>query len=106
MTDTLVMLAVRLDNPEQVPELDAWIRWCQDPAPEDVESVRALGLLRRKDLIRIEGHYLSHSTLLLAVLPIFIWDRLPRSAAFTFVGFIKSPNLENRVIHGSLKHSE
>ncbi|MCJ1330704.1 hypothetical protein MMC10_007390 [Thelotrema lepadinum] len=93
MTETLVLLAVRLKSIEGVPELMAWHRWCHESAPEDVESVHALGLLRTKDLLKIEGHYISHSTLVLASVPIFIWDRIPRSEALSFIGFIKSPNL-------------
>ena len=93
MTDTLVLLAVRLKDTEDIPNLVSWQDWCHDLAPDDVNSVHALGRMRTRDLIKLEAHFLSHSSLLLVSLPIFIWDRLPTHVAFSFVGFIKSANL-------------
>ena len=93
MTETLVLLAVRLKETEQTPKLLSWQNWCHDLAPDDVESVHALGKLKIRDLIKLEAQFLSNSSLLLVSLPIFIWDRLPCSPAYSFVGFIKSANL-------------
>ncbi len=93
MTETLVLLAVRLKETESMPKLVSWQNWCHDLAPDDVESVHALGRLQIRDLVRLEGHFLSNSTLLLISMPIFIWDRLPDSSSYAFIGFIKSANL-------------
>ena len=93
MTETLVLLAVRLKDTEQTPKLLSWQNWCHDLAPDDVESVHALGRLKIRDLIKLEAQFFSNSSLLLVSLPIFIWDRLPSSPAYSFVGFIKSANL-------------
>ena len=92
MTETLVLLAVRLKDTEQTPQLLSWQNWCHDLTPDDVESVHALGKLKIRDLIKLEAQFLSNSSLLLVSLPIFIWDRLPCSPAYSFVGFIKSAN--------------
>lgn len=93
MTETLVLLAVRLKSTERIPSLVAWQNWCHNTAPEDIESVHALGRIEMRDLAKVEGHFLSHSTLLLISMPIFVWDRLPHSTAYSFIGFITSPNL-------------
>ncbi|KAL8647776.1 MAG: hypothetical protein Q9226_006290 [Calogaya cf. arnoldii] len=93
MTETLVLLAVRLKDTEHTPNLLSWQNWCHDLAPNDIESVHALRRIKIRDLIKLEAQFLSNSSLLLISLPIFIWDRLPKSPAYSFVGFIKSANL-------------
>ena len=93
MTETLVLLAVRLKDTEPMPKLVTWQNWCHNLAPDDVESVHALGLLQIRDLVRLEAQLLSNSSLSLVSMPIFIWDRLPDNPSYSFVGFIKSANL-------------
>ncbi|KAI4144665.1 MAG: hypothetical protein LQ340_006563 [Diploschistes diacapsis] len=92
-TETLVLLAVRLKSPNEVPRLVSWQDWCHILAPDDIESVHALGRLQSSDLVRLEGYFMSHSKLILVSMPIFLWDRLPPSPAYSFISFIKSPNL-------------
>jgi tetratricopeptide (TPR) repeat protein len=93
MTETLVLLAVRLKDTERIPKLLSWQDWCHDLAPDDIESVHALGRLQIRDLVKLEAHFLSNSALILVSMPIFIWDRLPSNPSYSFIGFIKSANL-------------
>ena len=93
ITESLVLLAVRLKDTEQTPKLLSWRHWCYELAPNDIDSVHALGRLQIRDLIKLEAQFLSSSSLLLISLPIFIWDRLPNSPAYSFVGLVKSENL-------------
>jgi hypothetical protein len=90
MTETLVLLAVHLKDTERIPKLSSWQDWCHDLAPDEIESVQALGRLQIRDLVRLEAHFLSHSALILVSMPIFIWDRLPSNPSYSFIGFIKS----------------
>ena len=60
-----------------------WVSWLTTAAPWDVSKVD----------VRLECMYKSHSTLLLVSVPIVGWNRLPESAAYRFIGFIKSGNL-------------
>ena len=99
ITETMVLLAVRLKNTEKPPKLMSWLNWCHDLAPYDVESVHALGKLKIRDLIKLEAQFDSNSSLLLVSLPIFIWDRFPSRSAYSFVGFIKSANLVFPSLH-------
>jgi tetratricopeptide (TPR) repeat protein len=92
MTETLVLLAVRLKDTERIPGLLAWQNWCHNLAPEDIDTVHALGRVQLRDLVQLEGQFLSHSVLLLVSMPVFLWDRLPGSPAYSFVGFVKSRN--------------
>ena len=91
--ETLVLLGVRLKSSDEIPHLVTWRNWCHVLAPDDVASVHALGRLSTRDLVRLEGYFVSHSNLLLVSMPIFLWDRLPQSPAYSFIGFVKSPNL-------------
>lgn len=93
MTETLVLLAVRLKDTERIPKLSSWQDWCHNLAPNDIDSIHALGRLQKRDLVRLEAHFLSNSALILVSMPIFIWDRLPSNPSYTFIGFIKSTNL-------------
>lgn len=92
MTETLVLLAVRLKDMEKVPALLHWDNWCHHLAPNDAASVHTLGRLQLRDLVRLEGYFLSNSSLVLISLSIFLWDRLPPNSSYSFVAFIKSIN--------------
>jgi hypothetical protein len=61
MTETLVLLAVHLQDTERIPKLLSWQDWCHNLAPDEIESVHALGRLQIRDLVRLEAHFLSHS---------------------------------------------
>ena len=45
---------------------------------------------------RVQGVYRSFSTLLIASIPVAIWDLLPDDAACSFVGYVSSENLLKR----------
>jgi hypothetical protein len=42
---------------------------------------------------KIQGVYRGYSTLILTVVPVFIWDLLPENSAYNFVGYTRSDNL-------------
>lgn len=63
MTETLALLAVRRKETEMMPKLVSWQNWCHNLAPDDVESVHALGRLQKRDLVRLEAHFHSNSTI-------------------------------------------
>ena len=81
--DTRVLLAVSIIG-DAVPDISEWKSWLTSQTPWDVSKID----------VRVEAVFESHSTLLLASLPIFAWDILPHKAAYHFVGFVKSQNLE------------
>ena len=79
---TRVLLAVPVAE-DVAHNVAQWVSWLTTAAPWDVSKVD----------VRLEGIYKSHSTLLLVSVPIVGWSRLPESAAYRFIGFIKSGNL-------------
>nr|POE77954.1 hypothetical protein CFP56_09595 [Quercus suber] len=93
LTEPLVVLAIKLKESNDVPSLPSWLSWVHENAPDSVESVHALGGLERRSLVHIEGHFRSDSRLVLVSLPIRLWNQLPRRAAYSFVGFVRSSNL-------------
>ncbi len=79
---TRVLLAVSVAE-DVAHNVAQWVSWLTTAAPWDVSKVD----------VRLECMYKSHSTLLLVSVPIVGWNRLPESAAYRFIGFIKSGNL-------------
>ncbi len=79
---TRVLLAVSVAE-DVAHNVAQWVSWLTTAAPWDVSKVD----------VRLECMYKSHSTLLLVSVPIVGWNRLPESAAYKFIGFIKSGNL-------------
>ena len=79
---TRVLLAVSVAE-DVAHNVAQWVSWLTTAAPWDVSRVD----------VRLECMYKSHSTLLLVSVPIVGWSRLPESAAYRFIGFIKSGNL-------------
>lgn len=53
ITETLVLLAVRLKSLNIVPNTLAWQSWLHQSGPDDVESVLVLGELQTRDLLRL-----------------------------------------------------
>jgi hypothetical protein len=51
-----------------------------------------------KDVISIQGLYKSCSTLVLLSIPLILWDFLPANKAYSFVGFVNSPNLAHHLL--------
>ena len=79
---TRVLLAVSVAE-DVAHNVAQWVSWLTTAAPWDVSKVD----------VRLECMYKSHSTLLLVSVPVVGWNRLPESAAYRFIGFIKSGNL-------------
>ena len=79
---TRVLLAVSVAE-DVAHNVVQWVSWLTTAVPWDVSKVD----------VRLECMYESHSTLLLVSVPIVGWNRLPESAAYRFIGFIKSGNL-------------
>ena len=79
---TRVLLAVSVAE-DVAHNVAQWVSWLTTAAPWDVSKVD----------VRLQCMYKSHSTLLLVSVPIVGWNRLPESAAYRFIGFIKSGNL-------------
>lgn len=87
-TDSLeVLLAVRLDqnflegNEEDHDErVRAWCKWLK-------------GMPSGAEHVSVQGIYRSCSTLVILSLPVLLWNLLPDNPAYSFVGFIRSPNL-------------
>ena len=79
---TRVLLAVSVAE-DVAHNVAQWVSWLTTAAPWDVSKVD----------VRLECMYKSHSTLLLVSVPIVGWNRLQESAAYRFIGFIKSGNL-------------
>ena len=79
---TRVLLAVSVAE-DVAHNVAQWVSWLTTAVPWDVSKVD----------VRLECMYKSHSTLLLVSVPIIGWNRLPGSAAYRFIGFIKSGNL-------------
>ena len=79
---TRVLLAVSVAE-NVAHNVAQWVSWLTTAAPWDVSKVD----------VRLECMYKSHSTLLLISVPTVGWSRLPESAAYRFIGFIKSGNL-------------
>ena len=80
--NTRVLLAVSVAE-DVAHNVAQWVSWLTTAAPWDVSKVD----------VRLECMYKSHSTLLLVSVPIVGWNRLQESAAYRFIGFIKSGNL-------------
>ena len=79
---TRVLLAVSVAE-DVAHNVAQWVSWLTTAVPWDVSKVD----------VRLECMFKSHSTLLLISVPIVGWSRLPESAAYRFIGFIKSGNL-------------
>ena len=76
-----VLLAIRLDKHEL--DIEAWKECLLRQLPPEAKD------------IRIEGIFGSFSTLLLLRIPLEIWDLLPENSAYSFVGFVTTPNMMN-----------
>ncbi|KAG4439224.1 hypothetical protein IFR05_005315 [Cadophora sp. M221] len=74
-----VLLAIRLDKHEL--DIEAWKECLLRQLPPDAKD------------IKIEGIYGSFSTLLILRLPLDIWDLLPDNRAYSFIGFVITPNM-------------
>ncbi|KAL8858201.1 MAG: hypothetical protein Q9178_005213 [Gyalolechia marmorata] len=80
-TDTRVLLAVSISDAAAC-DIAEWKKWLVSQAPLVVTR------------IEVEAVFKSHSTMLVTSLPIMLWDCLPDRAAYRFIGFVKSGNLD------------
>jgi hypothetical protein len=78
-----VLLSIRLDRNYFIgtieKNLQMWREWIQNIPPE------------AKDM-NIEAIYEGFSTMVLLSLPVTVWNLMPDNPAYSFVGFITSPN--------------
>ncbi|KAL8986954.1 MAG: hypothetical protein Q9169_008742, partial [Polycauliona sp. 2 TL-2023] len=79
---TRVLLAVSISN-DAIGDIVEWKQWLVNGAPRIITQIE----------VKVEGVFKSHSTMLVVSLPIVAWDRLPDKAAYRFIGFVKSENL-------------
>ena len=77
-----VLIAVSLQRSDLDP--GAWRDWLLSHLP---------GGIRGLSLVRPEGIWGGHSVLGLFSLPAAVWDLLPNKFAYTFVGFVTTPNV-------------
>jgi len=73
-----VLISLALEG-EQLLDVKAWERWLAD-CPSFAKYAK------------IEGKYKSRSTLLILSLPVVIWNMLPENLAYSFIGYVESPN--------------
>lgn len=79
--DTRVLLSVSISD-DATCDIAEWKQWLTHEAPRIVTQ------------IEVEAVFKSHSTMLMTSLPTVAWDCLPDKAAYRFIGFIKSGNLD------------
>lgn len=60
-----------------------WVHWLTTGVPWDVTKVD----------VTVEGIFKSHSTLVLVSIPTTAWTQLTETAAYQFIGFVRSGNL-------------
>lgn len=73
-----VLVSIRVDHANL--SRDEWVNWIRE-MPSDGKDVH------------VEGRWDSFSTLVLLRMPVAIWNLLPDSPAYDFVGFVTSENL-------------
>ena len=82
-----VLIAVSLKRNDHDPGV--WRDWLLSHLPSGIDGL---------SLVRPEGIWGAHSVLGLFSLPAAVWDLLPNRSAYTFVGFVTTPNIIGRVI--------
>lgn len=81
-----ILLAIRVD--ETSFDKGEWVEWMKTVPINGHE-------------IHVEGRWGSFSTLLLLRMPVEVWNLLPENPAYSFVGFVTTPNI-NISLHPSL----
>ena len=82
-----VLIAVSLRKNDHDPGV--WRDWLLSHLPGGIDGL---------SLVRPEGVWGAHSVLGLFSLPAAVWDLLPNRVAYTFVGFVTTPNVIGRAI--------
>lgn len=72
--DTRVLLAVSLAG-DAAPDVSQWKSWLTSQTPWDVTKIE----------VKVEAVFESHSTMLLASVPVFAWNSLPENSAYVSV---------------------
>jgi hypothetical protein len=75
-----VLIKIGLEQNQDPLDIKQCVRW--------LENVPFLG-----KFAKIEGVYLSYSTLVILSMPISVWDMLPDHPACTFIGYVTGPNM-------------
>ncbi|KAL9619233.1 MAG: hypothetical protein Q9204_008318 [Flavoplaca sp. TL-2023a] len=92
-SDTRVLLSVSISD-DATCDIAEWKEWLTHKAPRIVTQIG----------VKVEAVFKSHSTMLMTSLPIVVWDCLPDKAAYRFMGFVKSGNLDQTCSHGGNQH--
>ncbi|KAL8887036.1 MAG: hypothetical protein Q9192_006383 [Flavoplaca navasiana] len=82
-SDTRVLMSVSISD-DAACDIAEWKEWLTHKAPRIITQIE----------VRVEGVFKSHSTMLMTSLPTVAWDCLPDKAAYRFIGFINSGNLD------------
>ena len=77
------MLALSLGADAGIPDVESWAHWLSTDIPYEIQGIE----------IRIEAAYRSHSTLILASLPVNVWIHLRGTSAYRFIDLVTSTNL-------------
>ena len=85
---TRVLVAIRLQNPAIAPRVDDWATWIRSFAPAGIAGIDV-------DLACVHPVSLhqSKSTLLVASLPLSVWNLMPHRPGCTFIDLVQSDNL-------------
>ena len=79
-------------GPQDVQE---WREWLISHKPSGITDLHLI------DLIELEGLFGSHSALGLVSMPSSIWNLLPDTSAYKYIGFVTTPNLIQQSIDKS-----
>ncbi|KAI4253500.1 MAG: hypothetical protein L6R42_007556 [Xanthoria sp. 1 TBL-2021] len=83
--NTRVLLLVSISD-DAAYDIAEWKKWLVTQAPVEITKVE----------VKVEAVFKSHSTMLVTSIPIVAWDCLPNRAAYRFIGFVKSGNLDQK----------
>jgi hypothetical protein len=83
-----VLISVSLENEDLEPIIEEWYDWMAKHSPQNIRDVT----IRLHEFLDVESGYESNSTLLLVTLPVSLWDLLPPSPAYSFIGIVRSQN--------------
>ena len=91
-TDTRVLLSVSISD-DATCDIAEWKEWLTHKAPRIITQIG----------IKVEAIFNSHSTMLMTSLLIVAWNCLPDKAAYRFIGFVKSRNLDRTQLYNKKK---
>ena len=88
LSDTRVLVKLRLANPAELLLEDDWMKWFQQ-RPSNVAGIE-IAIVKR---IRCHGLFKSDSSLLLLSMPVWVWENIQADPACESIGIVRSDNL-------------